>query len=187
MLRNDFPRLAELAEHLESYGTMSWVNKDEANNIDGGPRNPIIAYTLTGVVSDALRRKYAFALASAVGTVGFVWFLWLLTTGSAHVGADFWAWPTFWALMLCAGAAGGFGVLGVWMSEFFPTRVRSTGSSASYYVGRGLGAGIFPLFALSLAGTVPFALALGIIGPVAGLVFSVIAPDRNGRAIADLE
>jgi SHS family lactate transporter-like MFS transporter len=147
----------------------------------------IIAYTLTGVVSDRLRRKYAFTLASAVGTVGFVWFLWLLTSGSAHVGADFWAWPTFWALMLCAGAAGGFGVLGVWMSEFFPTRVRSTGSSASYYVGRGLGAGIFPLFALTLAGTVPFALALGIIGPVAGLVFSVIAPDRTGRAIADLE
>lgn len=147
----------------------------------------IIAYTLTGVVSDRLRRKYAFTLASAVGTVGFVWFLGLLTTGSAHVGPDFWAWPTFWALMLCAGAAGGFGVLGVWMSEFFPTRVRSTGSSASYYVGRGLGAGIFPLFALSLAGTVPFALALGIIGPAAGLLFSLIAPDRTGRAIADLE
>ncbi|WP_138414400.1 MFS transporter [Sinomonas gamaensis] len=147
----------------------------------------IIAYTLTGVISDALRRKYAFTLASAVGTIGFAWFLWLLVTGSAHVGIDFWAWPTFWALMLCAGAAGGFGVLGVWMSEFFPTRVRSTGSSASYYVGRGLGAGIFPLFALSLAGTVPFALALGIIGPVAGLVFSVMAPDRTGRAIADLE
>jgi SHS family lactate transporter-like MFS transporter len=147
----------------------------------------IIAYTLTGVISDAVRRKYAFTLASAVGTIGFAWFLWLLVTGSAHVGANFWAWPTFWALMLCAGAAGGFGVLGVWMSEFFPTRVRATGSSASYYVGRGLGAGIFPLFALSLAGTVPFALALGIIGPVAGLVFSVIAPDRTGRAIADLE
>ncbi|WP_334173086.1 MFS transporter [Sinomonas sp.] len=147
----------------------------------------IIAYTLTGVVSDVIRRKYAFTLASAVGTVGFVWFLALLSTHSAHVGANFWAWPTFWALMLCAGAAGGFGVLGVWMSEYFPTRIRSTGSSASYYVGRGLGAGIFPLFALTLAGTVPFALALGILGPAAGLLFSLVAPDRTGRTIADLE
>jgi|GEM_PF-3556709 len=147
----------------------------------------IAAYTLTGVVSDMIRRKYAFSAACALGVIGFVWFLVLLTHGTAHVGPNFWAWPTFWALMICAGAAGGFGVLGVWMSEFFPTRIRATGSSASYYVGRGLGAGVFPLFALAIAGTVPFALTLGIIGPTAGLVGSLITPDRTGRKIADLE
>ncbi len=65
------------------------------------------------------------------------------------------------------------------MSEYFPTRIRSTGSSASYYVG-GSGA-LFLLFALTLAGTVPFALTLGILGPGAGLLFSLISPDRTGR------
>ncbi len=147
----------------------------------------IITYSGTGIISDRLRRKYAFTLASVFGTIGFAWFLWLLTTGNAHITAAFWNAPAFWALMMCAGAAGGFGVLGVWMSEFFPTRIRSTGASASYYVGRGLGAGVFPLFALTIAGAVPFALALGIIGPIAGVIFSVLAPDRTGRTIADLE
>ncbi|MEE9095171.1 MFS transporter [Pseudarthrobacter phenanthrenivorans] len=147
----------------------------------------IITYSATGFISDRIHRKYAFTAASVFGTVGFVWFLSLLTSGNAQISSNFWTSPGFWALMMCAGAAGGFGVLGVWMSEFFPTRIRSTGSSASYYVGRGLGAGVFPLFALTLAGTVPFALALGIIGPVAGVVFSVLTPDRTGRIIADLE
>jgi MFS family permease len=147
----------------------------------------IITYSATGIVSDRIRRKYAFTAACLFGTAGFVWFLSLLTSGQAHITASFWTAPGFWALMMCAGGAGGFGVLGVWMSEFFPTRIRSTGSSASYYVGRGLGAGVFPLFALTLAGTVPFALALGVIGPVAGVIFSVLTPDRTGRTIADLE
>lgn len=147
----------------------------------------IITYSATGLISDRIRRKYAFTAACVFGTVGFVWFLSLLTSGQAQIGSAFWTSPGFWALMMCAGGAGGFGVLGVWMSEFFPTRIRSTGSSASYYVGRGLGAGVFPLFALTLAGTVPFALALGIIGPAAGLIFSVLTPDRTGRTIAELE
>lgn len=147
----------------------------------------IITYSTTGFISDRIHRKYAFTAACVFGTVGFVWFLSLLTSGHAQITGAFWTAPGFWALMMCAGGAGGFGVLGVWMSEFFPTRIRSTGSSASYYVGRGLGAGVFPLFALTLAGTVPFALALGIIGPVAGVLFSVLTPDRTGRTIADLE
>ncbi|GAA5189647.1 MFS transporter [Arthrobacter gyeryongensis] len=147
----------------------------------------IITYSTTGFISDRIRRKYAFTAACVFGTAGFVWFLSLLTSGHAHITGAFWTAPAFWALMMCAGGAGGFGVLGVWMSEFFPTRIRSTGSSASYYVGRGLGAGVFPLFALTLAGTVPFALALGIIGPVAGVIFSVLTPDRTGRTIAELE
>ncbi|MBW4094427.1 MAG: MFS transporter [Acidobacteria bacterium] len=147
----------------------------------------IITYSTTGMISDRIRRKYAFTAACLFGTVGFVWFLSLLTSGHAQITGTFWTAPGFWALMMCAGGAGGFGVLGVWMSEFFPTRIRSTGSSASYYVGRGLGAGVFPLFALTIAGTVPFALALGIVGPVAGVIFSILTPDRTGRAIADLE
>ena len=73
------------------------------------------------------------------------------------------------------------------MSGYFPIRVRSTGANGSYCVGRGLGAGICPLFALTLAGTVPMALALGILEPVAGIVFSAIVPDLTGREIKVLE
>jgi SHS family lactate transporter-like MFS transporter len=147
----------------------------------------IITYVAAGTLSDRYRRKYAFALSCAFGLIGFTWFLVLVRTHSAHVSPQFWHSATFWALMMCAGAVGGFGVLGVWMSEFFPTRLRATGVNASYYVGRGIGAGIFPLFALVIGGSVPMALALGIIGPAAGLAFSLFTPDRTGREIHALE
>lgn len=147
----------------------------------------IVAYSATGALSDLARRKYAFLCSCLFGVVGFAWFLLQVTGHTAHVGHAFWTSPTFWSLMMCAAAAGGFGVLGVWMSEFYPTRIRSTGSNGSYYVGRGLGAGVYPLFALAIAGSIPMALALGIIGPLAGILFSAIAPDRTGRTITALE
>jgi MFS family permease len=146
-----------------------------------------ITYPLGGALSDVIRRKWAFFWSCAFGLIGFTWFLVLVLTKNAHLDENFWTYQTFWALMLCASACGGFGVLGVWMAEFFPTRVRSTGANTSYYAGRGLGAGVFPLFALSVAGTVPLALALGIIGPIAGVLFSLAAPDSTGRTIAAVE
>lgn len=81
----------------------------------------------------------------------------------------------------------GAGVLGVWMAEFFPTRIRAAGSNTSYYAGRGIGAGLFPLAALGLAGSVPMALALGVVGPVLVAVFAFAVPDRTGRAIDAVE
>ncbi|ADI10492.1 sugar transporter, putative [Streptomyces bingchenggensis BCW-1] len=147
----------------------------------------ILAYTLTGYASDLVSRRRAYLWAGVVGTVGFTWFLTLAATGADHVGVRFWADQTFWALMLCAAGFGGFGVMGVWMSELFPTRLRATGSNSTYYIGRGLGAGVFPLAALGLAGTVPLALGLGVIGPALGLLLSFTAPDRTGRTIQSLE
>ena len=46
---------------------------------------------------------------------------------------------------------------------------------------------MFPLFALSIAGTVPLALALVIIGPAAGVIFALAAPDSTGREITAIE
>jgi MFS family permease len=144
-------------------------------------------YPLAGALSDSIGRKWAFFYACLFGVIGFTWFLILVLNGSAHIGVSFWKDQTFWALMMCAGAGGGFGILGVWMAEFFPTRIRSTGSNTSYYAGRGLGAGLFPLVALSIGGTVPIALALGIVGPVAGAIFALMAQDRTGRRIEAIE
>ena len=147
----------------------------------------ILAYTATGALSDIVRRKYAFLFSCLFGIAGFAWFLAQVAWHTDHVSSAFWTDATFWSLMMCAAASGGFGVLGVWMSEFYPTRIRSTGTNSSYYTGRGLGAGVYPLFALAIAGTVPMALALGILGPLAGVIFAAIAPDRTGRAITALE
>ncbi|MEU4671804.1 MFS transporter [Amycolatopsis sp. NPDC023774] len=146
-----------------------------------------VTYPMAGMLSDVIKRKWAMFAAGAFGVIGFAWFLILVVGHNAKIGSNFWGAPTFWALMLCAAGASGFGVLGVWMAEFFPTRVRSTGSNLSYYAGRGLGAGLFPLIALSIAGTVPLALAFGIVGPVAAAVLSLAAPDSTGRRIEAVE
>ncbi|WP_433555132.1 MFS transporter [Pseudonocardia xinjiangensis] len=146
-----------------------------------------ITYPLTGALSDAISRRSAFFVSALVGVVGFGWLLLLVATGSAHVTVHFWTDQTFWAVMLCAAGSGGFGVLGVWMAEFFPTRIRSAGSNTSYYAGRGVGAGLFPLAALSIGGSVPVALALGVVGPVLGALFALAVPDRTGRTIVAVE
>jgi SHS family lactate transporter-like MFS transporter len=145
------------------------------------------SYVVTGRFSDRVSRRWAFVSACAFGTIGFAWFLALVASHADHVAAAFWTSPTFWALMMCAAAASGFGVLGVWLSEFLPTRLRSTGSNFAYYGGRGLGAGVYPLFALDIAGSVPMALALGIVGPVLGGVAGLVAPDHSGREISAVE
>lgn len=147
----------------------------------------MVTYPLAGTISDYLRRKWSFFAACAFGIIGFAWMLGLVVTHSTAVGTHFWSYPTFWALMLCSAAGGGFGVLGVWMAEFFPTRTRSTGSNLSYYAGRGFGAGLFPLLALAIGGSIPMALALGIVGPVAGAAFALFAPDSTGRRIEAVE
>jgi SHS family lactate transporter-like MFS transporter len=146
-----------------------------------------VSYVITGRFSDRVSRRWAFVSACAFGTVGFAWFLALVVSHADHVSAAYWTSPAFWALMMCAGAASGFGVLGVWLSEFLPTRLRSTGSNFAYYGGRGLGAGVYPLFALDIAGSVPMALALGIAGPVLGGLAALVAPDRSGREISAVE
>ena len=146
-----------------------------------------VTYPLTGALSDVIKRRYAFFVASLIGVVGFGWLLLLVATGSAHVSTQFWTDQTFWAVLLCAAGSGGFGVLGVWMAEYFPTRIRSAGSNTSYYAGRGIGAGLFPLVALSVAGTVPMALALGLVGPVLAAAFALGVPDRTGRTIVAVE
>jgi SHS family lactate transporter-like MFS transporter len=73
------------------------------------------------------------------------------------------------------------------MAEFFPTRIRSAGSNTSYYAGRGIGAGLFPLLALSIGGSVPIALALGVVGPVLAALVALAVPDRTGRTIVAVE
>jgi SHS family lactate transporter-like MFS transporter len=148
----------------------------------------IASYMIFATLSDFIGRKWAFLLSNVAGVVGLAAYLLLLSAGRTLVGPNFWTSPMFWALTVAQGGFGGFAIVGVWMSEFFPTRIRSTGSNAAYYTGRGLGAGVYPLGALKLAGgDVGYALSLGIVGAVVGLVVAAFTPDRTGREIHAVE
>jgi MFS family permease len=148
----------------------------------------IASYMLFAWLSDIVGRRLSFILSNVVGFVGLGWYLYLVITGATYMGPDYWSTAMFWALIVAQAGYGGFAIMGVWMAEFFPTRIRSTGSNTAYYIGRGLGAGAYPLVALSLAGgNVAFALGLGIVGVVVALLISFITPDQTGRVIRAIE
>jgi SHS family lactate transporter-like MFS transporter len=133
------------------------------------------SYIVFGALSDRVGRRRSTVYACLVGVAGFGAFAWG-STGSAQIGIV--------ALMGTAIGYAGFGVLGTWISEFYPTRFRALGSNATYYVARGLGSGLYPLFALTLAGgDLRIALALGGIGAALGLIGCLFVPDTAGRTI----
>ena len=148
----------------------------------------VCSYLVFSALSDVIGRKWAFFHSNVVGVLGLAAYLGLLIHGNAYIGADFWTSPMFWAISIAQGGYGGFAIVGVWMAEFFPTRIRSTGSNTAYYTGRGLGAGAYPLAALGLAGgNIAYALGLGVIGAIVALSVSTVAPDRTGREIRAIE
>lgn len=148
----------------------------------------IASYMLFSWLSDVIGRRPSFILSNVVGLVGLGFYLYLVWTGNTYMGPDYWGTAMFWALILAQAGYGGFAIMGVWMAEFFPTRIRSTGSNTAYYIGRGLGAGAYPLVALGLAGgNVAYALGLGIVGVSVALLISFITPDQTGRVIHAIE
>jgi SHS family lactate transporter-like MFS transporter len=111
-----------------------------------------------------------------VGVLGFGAFA-LLASGSPMLAIV--------ALMGPAIGYAGFGVLGTWISEYYPTRFRAFGSGATYYVARGIGSGLFPLAALAIAGgDLRIALALGGVGAVVGLLGCLFVPDTANKIIS---
>jgi len=133
------------------------------------------SYIVFGALSDRVGRRRSTVYACLVGVAGFGAFA-LGSNGSVTVGVI--------ALAGTAIGYAGFGVLGTWISEFYPTCFRALGSNATYYVARGLGSGLYPLFALTLAGgDLRFALALGGIGAALGLIGCLFVPDTAGRTI----
>lgn len=136
----------------------------------------IASYVVAGTFSDRVGRRRATLYASVLGVIAFGAFA-FADTGS----------PTVAIIALMGPAIGyaGFGVLGTWISEFYPTRYRAFGSNATYYVARGLGSGLFPLGAVGLAGgDLHIALSLGGVGALVGLVGCLFVQDTADRVIS---
>src|SRR6185312_14775567 len=118
-----------------------------------------LGYVTAGFVHDAIGRKRAFALFSALAGISLA--AYFLVPSGANA--------TLLAVGLPLGffSSGCFSGFGSSLSELFPTHVRGTGGGFCYNVGRGLGA-LFPGIIGFLADAVGLggAVAFGVFGYV---------------------
>lgn len=82
---------------------------------------------VAGALADARGRRIAAVALSAVTLVGYA--LYLLTL-RAPGGVSLWAWPLFWALLTINLGCGAIGVVGVWLGELYPTRLRASAAAS---------------------------------------------------------
>lgn len=145
----------------------------------------IIGYVTGGWLADARGRRAAFTYMGLLGTAGYAFFLLTVARGGATAVPELiWVSLPFWAFIWVELGYGYFGAQGVWLSELFPTHVRTTAQNFAYYVGRALGAGVGPLVALIVAqavgGDVRLAIGLGAIGTLLTVVVARVLPETKG-------
>jgi MFS family permease len=148
------------------------------------------SYVVGGILADAKGRRWSFAFTAWTGVVGYVAFLLAILglLGSNDVGAAaVWTAPIVLAFILIQLGHGYYGVQGVWLSELFPTHLRTTAQNFVYYVSRAIGGGLAPILGLlaarGLGLGVQFAVAFGIVGGAGAALFCLYLPETRGEAL----
>ncbi len=138
-----------------------------------------------GAVADGRGRRVAAVALSVIALLGYGSYL---LSWRSPLGSSFWLWPLFWALLTINFGCGSIGVVGVWLGELYPTRLRATAENLVYYAGRGLGGSLLPFLAIGLTGgAVGPALGLGLAGAVIAIVSSPALAETRGRDIRAVE
>jgi|GEM_PF-638789 len=150
----------------------------------------IVAYFSGGWLMDVIGRKKTFYITGAVGTLAFLTFFVvgclfniIPTAGALFVS------PVFYSILFMQMGYAYFGGQGAWLSEIYPTHIRTTGVNFVYYVSRAIGAGVAPLAALSLVTFFGFdvrmAIAMGALGTGLLWFFTRMLPETKGIELQD--
>ena len=144
----------------------------------------IVAYLLGGWLMDVIGRRKTFYLTGILGTLAF--FSFFVTGNLLNIiptAENIFTSPVFFSIIFMQMGYAYFGGQGAWLSEMYPTHVRTTGVNTVYYVARALGAGGAPLLALSFVTAIGYdvrlAIAMGCIGTGLLVVFSRMLPDTK--------
>ncbi|MDN3020096.1 MFS transporter [Paenibacillus sp. BSR1-1] len=153
----------------------------KANILYAGSAVSFISYILAGWASDKWGRKKAFRIFAYTGLIAYGLFA-LLNYLGMPLG------PIVVVYMAISFGIGFFGIFGIWFGELFPTRVRASGSSFCYSVGRGI-ASIAPAIAgfLSVKYGLGGGISTGFIAIIVLLIASIWMNDRKGREIGAIE
>lgn len=140
-----------------------------------------LAFLAVGWISDKVGRRRVLLAWAALQLVAFVLFA-IVTSLDLPRGV------IVGAYFLIAFGTGYFAVFGVWFGELYPTRMRASGSSWCYSVGRGVAA-FGPLVVGLMANTYGFAagFSTGAIAVAILLVAAAMLSDKSGRSIVAVE
>jgi MFS family permease len=154
---------------------------DKANTLYLGAAIALFSYILAGGLSDKFGRKKVFFSFIIVCLLSFIGFAAVNLTG-AGFGALILTYIIFNL------GIGFFGIFGIWFGELFPTRIRATGSSFCYNVGRGL-ASFAPLVAGMIAGSqnLGMGMSTGLFAIILVLVVVPFMVERKGREITYID
>ena len=142
-----------------------------------------------GAFGDRLGRKFAALGPIVFMLVASVGYLAISTSGfSQPYPGSVWQWNVFWIFFIWSAGNASTSSLGAWLSETFPTRVRATGISTAYMLGRGLGGFAPILVPLLAAGN--WARGMGVISLVGSVVFvaaAILLPETRNRVLRAAE
>lgn len=141
----------------------------------------LVSYIAAGGLSDKYGRKktfLGFAILTLVAYIGFS-VVSFSTPGLSSV--------VVWYAIFNIGL-GYFGIFGTWFAELFPTRVRATGSSFAYSIGRGI-ASSAPLIVgiIATSNSLLLGISTGVIAVLIMLCAIPMMADRKGRPISSIE
>lgn len=142
-----------------------------------------------GAFGDRLGRRFAALGPIAFMLIASVGYLAISTSAfSQPYTGSIWTWMVFWIFFVWSMGNAATSSIGAWLSETFPTRVRATGISTAYMLGRGLG-GFAPLLVPLFAGG-DWARGMGIIsvvGCVAFIIAGFLLPETRNRVMRAAE
>jgi len=162
-------------------GTLGYSSGQAANILYASAAISFVAYIAAGYLGDLVGRRTALLSFAAVQLVAFALFALLYASGAAPgtIVASY---------FLISLGLGYFGIFGVWFGELFPTRIRASGSSFCYSVGRGV-ASIGPLIAGVLAASYGLGggISTGVLSVLLMIGTAVFMQDLKGRKIVAVE
>lgn len=161
--------------------TLGYSSGQAANILYASAGISFVAYVAAGYFGDFVGRRNSLFAFAAVQLAAFALFAILNAsdaTPSAIVGSYF----------LISLGLGYFAIFGVWFGELFPTRIRASGSSFCYSVGRGI-ASIGPFIVGVLAANYGLGggISTGVLSVLLMIIFAGFMQERKGRKIVAVE
>lgn len=140
-----------------------------------------ISYVAAGYLGDFVGRRTSLLVFGTIQLAAFALFAFLYIGDAAPSAVVV-------SYFLISFGLGYFGIFGVWFGELFPTRIRASGSSFCYSMGRGF-ASVGPFLAGVLAANYGLGggISTGVLSVLLMLGTAVFMQERKGRKITAVE